>query len=160
MARRDKPLTRDEIEDRLEEAALTLRRSPSPTGSGPKAYGSSWPEFVREWRHAYGYHEATMKVIPNAAEIQRMEDALEWLRLLDGAGDEQRAADDRRIVWMRADGFRWRQIQKRVGLSRSQCWRRWASALITLERRLANQARGRRVAGNPDLLTAAAAGSE
>lgn len=43
-------LSRHEIEDRLEEAALTLRRLPMK--DGPKGFGSSWPEYVREAKHA------------------------------------------------------------------------------------------------------------
>lgn len=130
-------LTRDEIEDRLEEAALTLKRLPNPPGSGARGYGSSWPEYIHEAKHAYGYHEARMKVIPNATEIQRMEDAIAWLLLIDYPGDPERAAIDRRIVWMKAENHRWRAICNTAGLSRSQAWRRWVAALITIERRLA-----------------------
>jgi len=59
-------ITPSEIEDRLEEAALTLRRLPNPAGSGARGYGRSWPEYVHEAKHAYGYEKATMRVIPNA----------------------------------------------------------------------------------------------
>lgn len=137
------PLTRVEIEDRLEEAALTLRRLPNPSGSGARGYGASWPEYIREVKHAYGYHEAQMKVIPNAREIQRMEDALDWLRLIAYADDPDRTAIDRRIVWMRAENRRWRHVCRTVGLGRSQAWRRWVAALITIERRLAAAQRKR-----------------
>ena len=129
-------LTRDEIEDRLEEAALTLKRLPNPPGSGARGYGSSWPDYVQEAKHAYGYHEARMKVIPNAVEIQRMEDAITWLMLIDYPGDPERTTIDRRIVWMKAENHRWRSICNSAGLSRSQAWRRWVAALITIERRL------------------------
>jgi hypothetical protein len=84
-----------EIEDRLEEAALALRRLRHPSGSGPRGYGSSWPEYVREARHAHGYHKARIRVVPSALEIQRMNEAIDWLRLIRDAGD-------RRIVGMRA----------------------------------------------------------
>lgn len=134
-----------DIEDRLEEAALTLRRLPNPAGSGARGHGSSWPEYVHEAKHAYGYEQATMRVIPNAREIQRMEEALEWLMLVGGRA-EQAAIDDRRIVWMRADGYRWRQVCREIGCSRATAWRRWTAALITIANRLnANEkkARGR-----------------
>lgn len=137
-------LTRAEIEDRLEEAALTLRRLPNPSGSGARGYGASWPEYIRDVKHAYGYHEAQMKVIPNAREIQRMEDALDWLRLIAYAGDPDRTTIDRRIVWMRAENHRWRHVCRTVGLGRSQAWRRWVAALITIERRLAATQRKRK----------------
>lgn len=125
--RKQPALTVDEIEERLEEAALTLKRMPAK--DGPKGYGSSWPDVVRSRFTAYGFEEARMRVIPSAQEIQRMEDAIDWLRLLDDP-------NDRHIMWMRAEQHSWRAICNRVGLSRSQAWRRWTAALITLERRL------------------------
>lgn len=122
-------ITPREIEDRLEEAALTLKRLPHPPGTGPKGFGSSWPEYVRDARHAYGYHEARMRVVPNASEIARMEEAIDWLRLI---------ADpvDRRIVWMRAEGQRWRPVCHRAGVARATAWRRWTASLLTIAKHL------------------------
>ncbi|MDO5622728.1 MAG: DUF6362 family protein [Paracoccus sp. (in: a-proteobacteria)] len=126
-----KAFTPRDIEDRFEEAALTLRRLPNPPGSGPRGYGSAWPDYVREARHAYGWHEARMRVVPNPAEIQRMEECLTWLRWLD--------PDDARIVWMRAEGCRWKQVCYRVGVVRQTAWRRWAAALVTVAKHLNRQ---------------------
>lgn len=131
-------ITPREIEDRFEEAARTLRRLPNPPGSGARGYGSSWPEYVHEARHAYGYEQARMRVIPSAAEIQRMDEAIDWLKLVGGEND-QAAADNRRIVWMRAEGQRWRQVCIQVGCVRSTAWRRWTAALITIANRLNQQ---------------------
>lgn len=128
-------ITPREIEDRFEEAAQTLRRLPHPPGSGARGYGRSWPEYVHEAKHAYGYEEARMRVIPSAAEIQRMEETIEWLKLISG-DTEQVAADNRRIVWMRAEGCRWRQVCIQVGCVRSTAWRRWTAALITIANHL------------------------
>jgi len=124
-----------EIEDRFEEAARTLRRLPNPPGSGPRGYGRSWPEYIHEAKHAYGYEQARMRVIPSAAEIQRMEEAIDWLKLIGGA-DDQDAADNRRIVWMRAEGARWRQVCIQIGCVRSTAWRRWVAALLTVSNHL------------------------
>lgn len=118
-----------EIEDRLEEAALTLRRLPNPPGSGPKGYGSGWPDYVQEARHAYGYHEARMRVVPSARDIELMEEAIGWLRLVPDP-------DVRRMVWMRAEGARWRQVCIRAGCARSTAWRRWTAALLTIANHL------------------------
>ena len=122
-------LTPREIEDRLEEAAVTLRRVPNPPGSSAKGYGSSWPDYVHEARHAYGYHEVRMRIIPSAAEIQRMEECIVWLSWL--------SADDAKIVWYRAEGRRWRQVCYAVGLVRQSAWRRWAAAILTIQKHLA-----------------------
>lgn len=118
-----------EIEDRLEEAAITLRRLPHPPGSGPKGFGNSWPEYVRDARHAYGYHEARVRVVPSSDEIARMDEAIEWLRLVSDP-------DDRRILWMRAEGHRWKAVCWRVGVSRATAWRRWTASLLTIAKSL------------------------
>ena len=135
-------MTPREIEDRFEEAALTLKRLPNPPASGPRGYGRSWPEYVHEAKHAYGYEEARMRVVPSAAEIQRMEEAIDWLKLI-GGDDPQAAADNRRIVWMRAEGQRWRQVCVHVGCVRSTAWRRWAAALLTVANHLNKQKKSR-----------------
>ena len=123
-----KRMTAGEIEERFEEAARTLRRLPDPPGSGPKGYGSSWPEYIRDARHAYGWHNATVKIVPSAAEIARMEECIEWLALV--------SPEDARIIWMRAEGRRWRQICIRAGVVRQTAWRRWVAALHTIANRL------------------------
>lgn len=120
-----------------------LRRLPNSTGSGARGYGASWPEYIRGVKHAYGYNEAQMKVIPNAREIQRMEDAIDWLRLIFSADDPDRTVIDRHIVWSRAENHRLRHVCRTVGLGRSQAWRRRVAALITVERRLAAAQRKR-----------------
>mgnify|MGYP006210130245 CR=1 FL=1 len=57
-----------EIEDRLEEAAYTLRNLPEK--DRPRGYGNSWPPVVHDAKHAYGYTpERPMRVIPSAAAI-------------------------------------------------------------------------------------------
>ncbi len=126
-----------EVEDRFEEAARTLRRLPDPPGSGPKGYGRSWPEYVQEAKHAYGWHEATMKIVPSAADIARMEECLEWLGLVDPV--------DAKIIWLRAEGYRWRHVCIQVGLVRQTAWRRWAAALQTVTNRLNGRRRHRRL---------------
>jgi len=70
-------------------------------------------------------------VIPNAREIQRVEEALDWLALI-GDDSEQAIIDNRRIVWMQAEGYRWKQICRAVGCVRSTAWRRWTAALVTI----------------------------
>ena len=116
------------IEDRMEEAALTLRSLPNPPGSGPKGFGQSWPEYVHEAKHAYGYHETRMRVIPSAAEIQRMEECIDWLRFI--------GPEEARIVWLRAEGWRWRQVCIQAGCVRQTAWRRWVAALQTIANHL------------------------
>ncbi|MDT8858456.1 DUF6362 family protein [Paracoccaceae bacterium Fryx2] len=122
------PITPREIEDQFEDAALTLRRLPNPPGSGAKGFGQSWPEYVHDAKQAYGYDEVRMRVVPSARDIQRMEDCIGWLAWLD--------PEDARIVWLRAEGVRWRQVCIRAGVVRSTAWRRWAASLLTIAKHL------------------------
>ena len=124
-----------EIEDRLEEAALTLRRMPDPPGSGPKGYGSGWPDYIQEAKHAALDGDAKMRVVPGAAQIARMDEALTWLAFV--------SPDDAKIVWLRAEGRRWRQVGIAVGVVRQTVYRRWVAALITIGRHLAKAEAGK-----------------
>ena len=103
-------LTPREIEDRLEEAAYTLRNLPEK--DRPRGYGNSWPPVVHDAKHAYGYTpERPMRVIPSAAAISRMEECFDWLLMLN--------PEDARIVWLRAEGDRPRCSAARTKLARS-----------------------------------------
>lgn len=84
---------------------------------------------VHDAKHAYGYTpERPMRVIPSAAAISRMEECFDWLLLLN--------PEDARIVWLRAEGARWRQVCIRAGVVRSTAWRRWVAALLTIAKKL------------------------
>ena len=107
-------LTPREIEDRFEEAAFTLRRLPEK--DRPRGFAAA---------------EAPMRVIPSAAAITRMEECFDWLLMLD--------PEDARIVWLRAEGVRWRQVCIRAGVVSSTAWRRWAASLLTIANRLIAQ---------------------
>jgi hypothetical protein len=119
-------ITPSEVEDRFEEAARTLRRLPDVRVPG---YFNTWPTIVRSVHEAFGWEPARSPRIPPTPEaISRMEETFTWLSWLD--------ADDARIVWLRAEGVRWKPICWRLGISRATAWRRWAAALITVANRL------------------------
>ncbi len=128
MTSRKQLITASDLEDLFEEAARTLRRLPNPPGSGPKGYGSSWPEYIHEAKDAYGYEEAQMRVIPSAADIANMEICLDWLRLVK--------PEDAKIIWLRAEGHRWRYVCIEAGCVRQTAWRRWVAALATIANRV------------------------
>lgn len=115
------------IEERFEEAAYTLRHV--RVDSGARGYASSWPDVVQSAFTAYGPDAGReMRIVPSARSISRMEECIDWLRLVD--------PDDGRIVWLRAEGIPWRPICYRIGIVRQTAWRRWASALITIAARV------------------------
>lgn len=126
-----KRITPSDLEDRFEEAARVLRRLPNPPGSTPRGYSSSWPEYAHDPGQSYGYNAARVRVVPSPGAIKRMEECFEWLSWLE--------PDDARIVWLRAEGKRWRQIGIRMGCVRQTAWRRWVAALATIANRLNKQ---------------------
>ena len=83
---------------------------------------------MQDAKHAYGYNDARMRVIPSAADIANMEDCLAWLRLV--------SPEDAKIVWLRAEGHRWRHVCIHAGCVRQTAWRRWVAALQTIANRL------------------------
>lgn len=116
-----------DVEARFEEAAQTLRWL--PVSAGARGYGSSWPEVVQSAHTAYGYDKARpLRVVPSAAAITRMEETFDWLHLV--------GPEEARLVWLRAEGVRWRFVCGRLGCSRSTAWRRWVAALQTIANRL------------------------
>jgi hypothetical protein len=67
-----------------------------------------------------------------------MEECIGWLRLV--------GASEGRIIWLRAERVRWRQICIRMGYVRSTAWRRWAAALITIANHLNRNGKSARLA--------------
>jgi predicted DNA-binding protein (UPF0251 family) len=114
------------VEARLEEAADTLRRLPRVKAQG---YFNTWPTIIRDFWEAFGWHDAQARLgPPSPAAIDRTDETMLWLHWLE--------ADEVRLVWLRAEGVRWKAIAHRFGIDRSTAWRRWTCALIKLASRL------------------------
>jgi len=107
------------IEERLEEAAATLRRLPPVKLRG---YFSAWPQIIhvaedkRDW-------EVLVKRLgpPSAQAISRMEETLTWFRWL--------TPDENRLIWLRAEKVSWKSICWKLGYSRTTAWRNWVFAV-------------------------------
>lgn len=118
--------TPEQIEKRLEEAADVLKRLPEQKVRG---YFNVWPEVVHDFADMVGQKAEPMRrPPPPAASISRMEEALDWMQLLDG--------EDGKLVWARAEGAEWKAICWRFGVSRSTATRRWDFALSVIALRL------------------------
>ena len=114
--------TPEVVAERLEEAADTLRRLPAVRVQG---YFSTWPAVVRDFWEAFGWHDAEVRLGPPApAAIDRMDETLQWLRWLN--------PDETRLVWLRAEGVRWKLISARFGVGRTTAWYRWSGALTKI----------------------------
>jgi hypothetical protein len=60
--------------------------------------------------------------------IDRMDEVLGWLCWLE--------PDERRLVWLRAEGMPWKRITHRLGIGRTTAWQRWTIALLKISVRL------------------------
>jgi hypothetical protein len=104
---------------RLQEAADVLARLPQEQACG---FYDLWPRLVGEpCRYARPAAAA-----PEA--IDRMDEALGWLSWLE--------PEERRLVWLRAEGMPWKWITRRLGIGRTTAWQRWTVALLKIATRL------------------------
>jgi hypothetical protein len=104
--------TPNDIADRFEEAADTLKRLPMPD---IQRRVTRWPTIVQDAKESYGYGSVNVRRgPPPAAAIDRMEEALTWLTWLE--------PDDLRLVWWRAERAQWKEICWAIGVSRTTAW--------------------------------------
>lgn len=118
--------TRDQVEERLNEAADVLKRLPDAKGQG---YFSTWPQIVYEFADLVGQKPPRLRrPPPSPAAISRMEKTFDWFAWLE--------PEDAKLVWARAEGTPWKPICWRFGLSRATAHRRWEYALSVITWRL------------------------
>ncbi|MFN3847684.1 MAG: DUF6362 family protein [Paracoccaceae bacterium] len=124
--------TPDEVEARLAEAGMILRRLPEPRRNG---YFSTWPEIIHGFADKVGQEPKPMRVSPSPRDIARMEETLTWTACLEPI--------DGKIVWMKAHGERWKEICWAVGLHRSAANQHWQFGIsviaLTLNKRRFNR---------------------
>ena len=123
--------TVETVQMRLEDAAQVMRRLPPVRVPG---YFNTWPKMMVEFADRVGREPRPMRSPPpSTAAITRMEEALVWLRWLEG--------DDAKLVWARSDRTPWKAICWRFGIGRATAHRRWQYGLSVVAWRL----NGRRV---------------
>jgi hypothetical protein len=97
------------VEERFVDAADTMKRLPDVHVPG---HFNTWPKMLYEFADLVTQAPPTFtRIRPTAEAITRMEATLEWLKWL--------APADRKIVWLRASGERWKEV----------CWKAVASRL-------------------------------
>jgi Domain of unknown function (DUF6362) len=111
--------TSELVAGRLAEAADVLARLPEERVPG---FYDLWPRIVAAPCTSRGPAAA----MPEA--IDRMDEALRWLTWLE--------LEERRLVWLRAEGLPWKRITHRLGIGRTTAWQRWTMALLTIAVRL------------------------
>jgi hypothetical protein len=110
---------KEAVAARLEEAADVLARLPQERTRG---FYDLWPRLIG----TPSRYARLAAAAPGA--IDRMDEALRWLCWLE--------PEERRIVWLRAEGLPWKRITYRFGIGRTTAWQRWTMALLKISTRL------------------------
>jgi hypothetical protein len=114
------------VEERFVEAADVMKRLPDVCVPG---HFNTWPRMLYEFSDLVNQEPPRMtRVRPNAAAISGMEETLDWLKWLEPI--------DRKIVWLRASGERWKSVCLKVGLQRAAAHEHWLYALCVITWRL------------------------
>ena len=108
----------DLVADRFREAARTAHRLPPVRVQG---YFNSWPAIQRMPWENLGAEPPVIRFPPEPAAIDRMLETMHWVLWLE--------VEQRHLVWMRAERYRWKEICCRFGCDRTTAWRRWQAAL-------------------------------
>jgi hypothetical protein len=111
------------VQDRLEDAARTLRRLPPVRVQG---YFSTWPEIRRDKAELQQMEKALLRLgPPTARSITQMEEVLFiWMKWL--------TIEQRKVVWLRAERVRWKQICWQLGFGRTKAWGMYKLALTII----------------------------
>lgn len=118
--------TESAIEERFVEAADVMKRLPDVCVPG---HFNTWPRILYEFSDLVSQEPPPItRVRPSAAAITRMEETLDWLKWLEPI--------DRKVVWLRASGERWKTVCWKVGLQRAAAHEHWLYALCVIAWRL------------------------
>ena len=118
--------TAEVVAARLHEAAMTGRRLPSAMVKG---YYNIWSVIVRqEWERWALDDRPVQRFPPSPEAVERMMETMRWMQYIQ--------EDQRRLLWMRAHGRRWREISTFFTCDRSTARRRWGQALAVVARKL------------------------
>ena len=114
------------VEDRIHDAARTLRRLPEERVQG---YFSTWPKIKRDEMEILQMEKEPMRIRPSSDDITQMEEVLfVWLRWLE--------VDERKLVWQRAERVRWKLICAQFGVGRTKAWEMYKCALGKIAARI------------------------
>ena len=114
------------VEDRIRDAARTLRRLPEERVQG---YFSTWPKIKRDEMEILQMEKEPMRIRPSMDDITQMEEVLfVWVRWLE--------VDERKLVWQRAERVRWKLICAQFGVGRTKAWEMYKCALGKIAARI------------------------
>ena len=111
--------TMDDVAARFAEAAETGRRLPRVRVQG---YFNVWPAFVRDGWEGFDDKDYEYRPLPPTPEaIERMLETMRWMQWLE--------VEQRHLVWMRSNRYRWEQIGRRFACAARTAQRRYDAAI-------------------------------
>jgi hypothetical protein len=115
--------TTDDVANWLIEAARTAHRLPPVRVQG---HFNVWPTIVRtEYERMASDDAPVYRFPPTPAEVERMLVVMQWVQCLD--------VEQRKLVWMRAERWRWYDIGKRFGVAPRTAQRHWEVAIQVIK---------------------------
>jgi hypothetical protein len=118
--------TVDDVANRFLQAARTARCLPPVRVQG---YFSIWPAFVRtEYERMACDDPPPLRFPPTPVDIDQMLEVMRWVQWLE--------VEQRHLVWMRAQRYRWSEISKRFACSVRTTQRRWDVAMYVIAMQL------------------------
>lgn len=139
MGKRNRDV-QQKLREIIREAVRTAHNLP-PTGTRPRSWGSTMPDYVREVSESYGYDSARIgRITPDNGAIDRLDAVCAAM-----ASNELRPLD-RELLWAVGQRTPWKLITGRHGFSREWGWKLHDRALITFGIVLASTAKVREAA--------------
>jgi hypothetical protein len=123
------------VAQRLAEAADVLNRLPATRVRGFYSLLPLLPD------GSAGDSARERPAAPAPEAIDRLDEALQWLGWLE--------PEERRLVWLRAEGLPWKRITHRLGTGRTTAWQRWTTALLKISVRLNAEDEQKRLNNKP-----------
>ncbi len=119
--------TIDVVAERFTQAARTAQRLPAVRVQG---YFNVWPVIVRtEYERMARDDAPVLRFPPTPVEIEQMLEVMQWVQWLD--------VQQRHLVWMRAQRYRWCEVARRFGCAARTAQRRWEVAMFVVASELA-----------------------
>lgn len=111
--------TTDDVVNWFIEAARTAHRLPPVRVQG---HFNVWPTIVRtEYERMASDDAPSYRFPPSPVQIERMLVVMQWVQCLE--------VEQRKLVWMRAERWRWYDIGKRFGVAPRTAQRHWEIAI-------------------------------
>lgn len=114
-------MTTEHVAQRFEECVWVFDQLPSALRLD---FVNAWPEITCTPQEIRRQTPDPIRLRPLPDAIDRAEETLRWIQCV--------TQDRRRLIWLRAQHYSWREIARRTGLPKSSAHRYWHQGLTTI----------------------------